>query len=96
MTTNTDVLNNAARIVRTELPKHLSTEFVINEVEAELLPGPNYEDYIHVNVIPQDDHPELDARKLLDFKQAIRPIFEHAGVEPIPAISFSNAAELSK
>ena len=96
MTTSADILKEAARIVRTELPKHLPSEFAINGVEAESLPSPDDEDYIHVNVILEDNHPELDARKLLDFKQAIRPMFEGAGVEPIPAISFSNRSELSR
>ena len=45
------ILKEAARIIRTELPKHLSAGFVINNVEAETLHGPNCEDYIHVNVI---------------------------------------------
>ena len=90
MTTSEDILKEADRIVRTELHKHLPGAFAINGVEAESLPGPDDEDYIHVNVILEDNHPELDPRKLLDFKQAIRPMFEGPGVEPIPAISFSN------
>ena len=45
------ILKEAARIIRTELPKHPSAGFVINNVEAETLQGPNCEDYIHVNVI---------------------------------------------
>ena len=35
MTTAQDILKEAARIVRTELPKHLTGGFVINNVEAE-------------------------------------------------------------
>ena len=96
MTTNQDILKEAARIVRTELPKHLSDEFTINDVEAESLPGPDDEEYIHINVILKDNHPELDARELLQFKQAVRPMFENAGVMPIPAISFSNAGEFTR
>ena len=96
MTTAQDILKEAARIVRTELPKHLTGGFVINNVEAETLPGPEDEDYIHVNVILEDDHPELDARKLLRFKQTLHPMFERAGIVPSPTISYSNRGELAR
>ena len=93
MTTDTDILKEAARIVRTELPNHLSDRFTISDVEVERLPGPDDEEYIHVNVILEDEHPELEPRKILEFNRAIRPMFEHAGVWPIPAISYSNRGE---
>ena len=51
MTTAQDILTEAARIVRTELPKYLSADFAINDVEAEIRSGPDCEDYIHVNVM---------------------------------------------
>ncbi len=51
MTTARGILKQAARIVLAELPMHLSADFVINNVEAETLHGPNCEDYIHVDVI---------------------------------------------
>ena len=38
MTTAQDILKEAARIVRSELPKHLSADFAINDVEAESRP----------------------------------------------------------
>ena len=94
MTAATDTLEEAARIVRNELPKHLPSEFVIDDVEAESLPGPCCEDYIHVNVILEDDHPALDPRKLLRFKQDTQPMFESAGIVPSPTISYSNRSEL--
>ena len=52
MTTAQGILTEAARIVRTELPKYLSADFAINDVEAEIRPGPDCEDYIHVNPNP--------------------------------------------
>ena len=96
MTTAHDILKEAARIVRTELPKHLSAEFAINDVEAESRPGSDCEEYIHVNVILEDDHPELDARKLLRFKQTLNPMFERAGIVPSPTISYSNRSEFAR
>ena len=65
-------------------------------MEAESRPGPDCEDYIHVNVILEDDHPELDARKLLRFKQTLHPMFERAGIVPSPTISYSNRGELAR
>ena len=40
MTTAQDILREAARVVGTELPKHLSDDFAINHVEAESRPHP--------------------------------------------------------
>ena len=93
MTTAQDILKEAARIVRSELPKHLSADFAINDVEAESRPG-GEEDYIHVRVILEDDHPALDPRKLMNFKRDINPIFERAGITPSPTISYANRGEL--
>ena len=86
-----NILNEASRIVRTELPKHLSADFGINDVAAEILSGPDCEDYIYVNVILEGGQPDPDAHELLRFNEALRPIFERAGVIPIPTISYSNA-----
>lgn len=95
MTTSKNALNNAVRIVRTELPKHLSDEFKITDVQSEWLPGPDCEDYLHVNVILEDPHPEPDPRKLLQFNRTVRPMFERAGIMPIPTISYSNRSEIT-
>ena len=86
----------AAQIVRNELPKHFSADFVVSDVEAKSLLGPDEEDYIHVNVILADGHPKLEARKILEFNEAIRPKCEQAGVTPIPTISYSNASEFKE
>ena len=96
MTTTAHILRQAERIVRTELPKHLSDSFVVDDVQAESLPGPDDEDYIHVNVILEDGHPEVDVPKVLEFNRTLRPIFERAGVKPIPAISYSNRSEIAR
>ena len=96
MTTNTDILKEAVRTVRTELPNHLSDRFTISDVEVEKLAGPDDEEYIHVNVVLEDEHLELEPRKILEFNRAIRPMFEHAGVCPIPAISYSNRGEFPR
>ena len=95
MTTSTDTLSHAARIVRAQLPKHLSDEFKITDVLSEWLSGPDCEDYIHINVILEDHHPEPDARKLLQFNHTVRPIFERAGIVPIPTISYSHRSEIT-
>ena len=94
MTASTDTLNHAVRIIRAELPKHLSDEFKITDVQSEWLPGPDCEDYIHINVILEDHCPALDARKLLRFNQTVRPIFERAGIMPIPTISYSHRSQI--
>ena len=90
-----ETLTKAIRIVQTELPKHLSDSFVVDDVQAESLPGPDDEDYIHVNVILEDGHPEIDVPNLVEFTRTLRPIFERAGVKPIPAISYSNKSEIA-
>lgn len=90
-----DILNKATQIIRTELPNHLSADFVVSDVQANSLPGPDEEDYIHVNVILADGHPELEVRKVLEFNEAIRPKCELAGVTPIPTISYSKASEFN-
>ena len=95
MTATADILKEATRIVRSELPKHLPADFVV-DVEAESQSGPYCEDYIHVNVILADDHPALDPRELLKFKQALHPMFEGAGIVPSPTISYSNQSELTR
>ena len=88
-------LAEAIRIVRAELPKHLSNQFVVDDVRAESLPGPDDEDYIHVNVIMEDGHPEMDIPRLVEFNRVIRPLFESAGIKPVTPISYSNKSEIA-
>lgn len=96
MTTKNDMPERAARIVKDELPKHWSGDIKMNDVRGEWLPGPDDEDYIHLNVSLDDGHPEIDVRKVLDFNRTLRPIFERAGVRPIPVISYSNIKEVAR
>ena len=91
-----ETLKEAKRIVRAELPKYLGGEFVIDDIEAEVLDGPFGWDYIHLNVILQDGHPYLDARRTGDFRYYTYSVFENAGVIPIPVVSFSNRSEIPR
>ena len=94
MTSTAKMLDAAARVVRNELPKYLAGDLRMNDVRAECLPGPDDEDYIHVNVILEDGHAEIDVKKVLEFNRKLRPLFERAGVKPVPAISYSRRSEV--
>ena len=96
MTTTAETLSKATNIIRTELPSHLTGDFVIDGVEAECRPGPENEDYIHIMVILKDNHPDLAPRKVLEFSQAVTPLFEQAGIIPSPTISYANRNEIIK
>ena len=91
-----EILERAKRITWTELPKYLTREFVIDDIEAEILDGPFCEDYMHLNVILEDGHPGLDVRKTLKFRRETYSVFEDAGVIPVPVISFSDRSEFPK
>ena len=93
-----DMLKAAERIVWVELPKYLpkGEGFVIDEIESEVLDGPFCEDYMHLNVILEDGHPDLDVRETLKFRRETYPVFEDAGVIPVPVISFSDRSEFPK
>lgn len=95
MTTTEKMLQTAARIVRSELPTYLPGDLRMNDVKAECLPGPDDEDYIHVNVILEDGHVEIDVKNVLEFNRKLRPLFERAGVKPVPAISYSSRSEVA-
>ena len=94
MTTTGKMLEAATRIVRNELPKYLSGELRMNDVRAECLPGPDDEDYIHVNVILEDSNARIDVKNVLEFNKKLRPLFERAGVKPCPTISYSSRSEV--
>ena len=95
MTANPETLEKIAHIIRVELPKYLSPDFNINDVKAENRPGPDEEDYVHVFVILEDDHPKLDPQKTLDFRRDIRSLFDRVGIDQDPNISYANRSELS-
>lgn len=96
MTTTGEMLEAAARIVRNELPEYLPGDLRMNDVRAECLPGPDGEDYIHVNVILEDGHADIDVKRVLEFNRKLRPLFESAGVKPAPAISYSSRSEVAR
>lgn len=91
-----DILKEAERIVRTEFPKRMPTDFVINDVEVDVREGPFCEDYIHVRIILEDDHPEFDGHVLNKFSLDTYAIFEGAGVVPVPTISYSDRSEMKR
>ncbi len=96
MTTTAETLHQAASIIQIELPKYLSPEFTIHEVKAERRLGPDDEDFLHVMVIFEDGHPQLDVRATLQFSHAMRPLFEQTGIPLPPNISYADRSELSK
>ena len=60
MTANPDPLEKIVNTIRSEVPKYLSPEFVVNHVTAENLPGPDDEEHVRIRVILEYDHPKLD------------------------------------
>ena len=60
MTANPDPLEKIVNTIRSEVPKYLSPEFVVNHVTAENLPGPDDEEHVRIMVILEYDHPKLD------------------------------------
>lgn len=95
MTADADTLIEISRVIRTELPKYLSSEFVIHDVTAQNRPGPDAEDYVHVRVILEDDHPRLDPYMMMSFSVEMHDLFEESGIDHSPNITYANRSELS-
>ena len=95
MAANPETLGKISTVIRAELPKYLSYEFVIYDVKAQNRPGPDEEDYVHVRVILEDDHPKLDPRMLNEFSSEMHALFDHGGLDHDPVISYANRSELS-
>ena len=95
MTANPETLDEICNAIRAELPNYLSEEFVIFDVTAENLPGPDDEGFVRARVILEDGHPKLDPQTLIEFSDQMHHLLEHAGIEHFPAISYSNRSELS-
>ena len=95
MATNPQTLEKISGIVKAELPKYLSHEFVIFDVLAQNRPGPEEEDYVHVRVVLEDDHPRLDPRNMTKFSRDMRNLLEQSGIDHHPLISYANRSELS-
>ena len=94
MTANPETLERITSVVRAELPKYLSDEFVIYDVRARVHPGPDDEDYVHVRVVLEDDDSALDPRNLNRFSSDMHNLLEQAGIDHSPNISCANRSEL--
>ncbi len=95
MTASPETLQKIANIIRSEAPKYLPAEFVVNDVTAENLPGPDDEDYVHIRVILEDDHPTLDTQVLIRFRSDMGDLFEQLEIPHNPNISYANRSELN-
>ena len=95
MTANPETLEKIAGIIRAELPNYLSDDFIINDVKAENRPGPDEEDFVHIWVILEDNHPRIDPRKVMEFRSDMHTLFERVGIHHHPNISYANSSELS-
>ena len=95
MTANPETLEKIAHIIRSEAPRYLPAEFVIHDVTAENLPGPDDEDYVHIRVILEDDHPELDMQIHMRFRLEMGDLFEKLGIPHNPNMSYTDRSELN-
>ena len=95
MTANPETLGKITKTIRAELPKYLSSEFVVHDVKAENLPGPDDEDYVHIRVIFEDGHPKLDTQVVMHFHDDMHDLFEHLEIPHNPNISYANRSELN-
>ena len=93
-TAKPETLERIASIVKAELPKCLSPDFRVNDVRAENRLGPEAEDFVHVLVILEDDHPKLETRVRMEFRRKVRDHFYGIGIDPAPVISFADRGEL--
>ena len=92
-TANPETLEIIASIIKAELPKRLSPEFRINDVKAENWAGPEAEDFVHVFVILEDDHPKLDTEMRIDFRTRMRDHFYQVGIDHAPVISLADRSD---
>ena len=95
MTASHETLGRIAGIIRDELPKYLSPDFTVNEVQAVNRPGPDDEEFVQVIVILEDGHPEIDARRTLEFNSDMRTFLEQAGIDHPPNISYADRSEIT-
>ena len=95
MTATPETLEKIASIIRDELPKYLSHDFIICDVKAQNRPGPYDEDFVHIRVVLDDDHPKLDPRKTIEFSSDMHTLLEQLGIFHPPHISYPSRSELS-
>lgn len=94
MTANPQTLEKITAIIRAEVPKYLSSEFIVNDVRAENRPGPDDEDYVFIRVVLEDDHPKLDPQVLLRFRGDMGDLFEQSGIPHNPNLTYTNRSDL--
>ena len=92
-TAKLEELERIVSIIKAELPKCLSHDFRLNDVKAEYWAGPEAEDFIHVFVILEDDHPELDVQMRIDFRRKMRDHFDYLGIDRPPVITLADRSD---
>lgn len=92
-TAKPETLERIVNIIKDQLPKHLSPEFRINDVKAENWAGPEAEDFVHVFVVLEDDHPKLDTQMRIDFRSKMHDHFDQIGIDPAPVISLADRSD---
>ncbi len=95
MAANPQTLEKISGIVRAELPKYLCHEFVVYDVLVQNRSGPEEEDYVHVRVVLEDDHPRLDPRNMTKFSLNMRNFLEQSGIDHDPIVSYANRSEFN-
>ena len=95
MTANPETLEKIANTIRSEVPKYLPHEFIVHDVTAENRPGPDDEDYVHIRVILEDDHPKLDMQIHMWFRREMGDLFEKLGIPHNPNVSYADRSELN-
>ena len=93
MTTAAKTLDTIVGLVRAELPKHFTSDFIISDVQVEHRPGTQEEGYFFVVVIFEDGHPKLGVEERRSFKNAMYDLLDEAGIIPHTVISFANGSE---
>ena len=92
-TAKLEELERIVSIIKDELPKCLSPDFRLNDVKAEYWAGTEAKDFIHVFVILEDDHPELDVQMRIDFRSKMRDHFDYLGMDRPPVITLADRSD---
>ena len=95
VTAKPETLEKIANTIRSEMPKYLSSDFVVYDVRAENGPGPDDEDYVHIRVIFEDDHPKLDIKVHMRFEHDMYDLFEQLEIPHNPNISYASRGEMN-
>ena len=95
MTASPETLQKIANIIRSEAPKYLPAEFVVQDVTAENRPGPDDEDWVDIRVILEDGHPKLDMQIHMWFRREMGDLFEKLSIPHNPNMSYADRSELN-